>query len=197
MGCGADRGGGPIRVVCILLCILLPTFSAGAQDATWLSNPGSNDLNSGPNWSTGTVPTGTASFGASNTTALILSAANNTFSGWTFTAGASAYSISMPFGNVDFVGAGITINGGSVSILTSFPFNGVNFANGSTAGGAQITNDGFLNFLNASSAGTATITNNELQQFSGTSSADHATIVNQQGLSFNWCKHRCQRNNRQ
>jgi hypothetical protein len=62
---------------------LLSTLSVGAQDATWLSNPGSNDLDSGPNWSTGAVPTGTASFGASNTTALI-SSADNTFSGWIF-----------------------------------------------------------------------------------------------------------------
>ena len=64
---------------------------AMAQDATWLGSPGTADFNTGANWDSGTVPTGTAFFGASGTTALSLSA-DTTIGGWTFNAGASAYS---------------------------------------------------------------------------------------------------------
>lgn len=176
------------RVFCVLVGILLTTLSAGAQDATWLSNPGSNDLSVGSNWLTGTVPTGTASFGASNTTTLVSSGFGQTFGGWTFNAGASAYIISLTPGGGNlinqFVGAGIAIEGGSVSILNSSRFNVLDFANSSTAGAAQISNSGELNFLNSSSAGTSAITNNGQLQFSGSSTADHAIIVNNVGISF-------------
>jgi autotransporter-associated beta strand protein len=178
-----------LRIFCVLVGNLLTTLSAGAQDATWLSNPGSNGFNVGSNWSTGTVPTGTATFGVSNTTTLFSPSLGQTFGGWTFTAGASAYTITLnpnSFNVIDqFVGAGVVIDGGSVSILNPGVFNAFNFANSSTAGGAQITNSGFLQFLNSSSAGTAAITNNEILSYSGSSSANHATIVNNVGMSFN------------
>ncbi|HTB40674.1 MAG TPA: hypothetical protein VK777_26530, partial [Reyranella sp.] len=50
------------------LAVGLWAAAAQAQDATWLLNPGSGDFNTAANWSTNTVPAGTASFGASNTT---------------------------------------------------------------------------------------------------------------------------------
>src|SRR5258707_8648907 len=78
-------------VFCVTAGFLLTALSAAAQDATWLSNPGSNDLSVGSNWSTGTVPTGTASFGVSNPTTLFSSGFGQTFGGCTFNAGASAY----------------------------------------------------------------------------------------------------------
>jgi autotransporter-associated beta strand protein len=45
---------------------------AAAQNATWLQTPGTNGFFDGGNWSTGSVPTGTATFGVSNTTNLNL-----------------------------------------------------------------------------------------------------------------------------
>ena len=62
-----------------------------AQDATWLLNPASSDFDTGANWNPATVPTGTAFFGTSNTTALTFSAATTTVGGWTSNTGASAY----------------------------------------------------------------------------------------------------------
>jgi hypothetical protein len=43
-----------------------------AQNATWLASSCSGDFDTGGNWSTGTVPTGIASFGMSNKTSLTL-----------------------------------------------------------------------------------------------------------------------------
>ena len=179
-----------LRIFCIVTGILLSTFSAGAQDATWLSNPGSNDLDVAPNWSTGTVPTGTAFFGTSNTTALATSGSGQTFGGWTFNAGASSYTIALSPNGANqinqFVGAGIQVNGGSVSIVNPDQFHVLYFTNGSTAGAAQILNSGFIQFQNISSAGSANITNNLDLAFTGSSSAASATItiVQDSGVSF-------------
>ena len=54
-----------------------------------LANPGTANFNTGANWDSGTVPTGTAFFGASDTAALSLSG-GAAVGGWTFNAGASA-----------------------------------------------------------------------------------------------------------
>ena len=81
--------------------------AARAQDATWLLNPASGNFNTAANWNPATVPTGTAFFGTSNTTALTFSAPT-TVGGWTFNAGASAYT----FANnqaLQFNGAGISL----------------------------------------------------------------------------------------
>src|SRR3954463_4784319 len=65
-----------------------------AQDATWKANPPSNDFNSGANWSGGAQPTGTASFGSSNTTNLSLSA-DATLGTLNYKSGGSAYTIDI------------------------------------------------------------------------------------------------------
>ena len=73
--------------------VAVTAFAPGAvraQDATWLLNPASGNFNTAANWNPATVPTGTAFFGTSNTTALTFSAFT-TVGGWTFNAGASAY----------------------------------------------------------------------------------------------------------
>ena len=179
-----------LRLFCIIACFFLIALSARAQDATWLNNPGSNDLGVGSNWSTATVPTGTAFFGSSNTTTLITSGFGQTFGGWTIGVGASNYTITLSPSGVNlitqFVGAGIAINGGSVSIANPVFFNGLRFANNSTAGGAQIINSGFASFVNASSAGSSTITNNQEVTFDNFSTAGNSTIVNMphSGISF-------------
>jgi hypothetical protein len=94
---------------------------ARAQNATWNNlatvagpSPGTFDFNASANWNTSAVPTGTAFFNSSTTPNLSFSS-GTTIGGWTFNAGASAYT----FTNtqlIDFVGAGIVIDGGSASL---------------------------------------------------------------------------------
>ncbi|CAN7484158.1 autotransporter domain-containing protein [Bosea sp. LjRoot237] len=160
----------------------LPTTGpARAQDATWLVNPGSGDFFDANNWNPGSVPTGTASFGASNTTTLTLGTSGS-FGGWTFNAGASNYTFNVSGGTSQyFTGAGLTINGGSAAIVN----NGfLSFAGASTAGSATITNNGDLYFQNTSTAGSATINNNSVLQFFSTSTARNSTISNNNLLVF-------------
>lgn len=105
-----------------------------AQDATWLLNPGSGNFNAGANWTPATVPTGTAFFGLSNTTA-ILTTADASFDGLNFGVGASAYTITI--GNVlTITGAGVVNNSGQIQTLVNN--NTLNFTGTSTAGDAAI-----------------------------------------------------------
>jgi autotransporter-associated beta strand protein len=178
--------------------ILFSALAANAQDATWLAAPGTGDFNTAANWTPATVPTGTASFGASNTTNLTISAAT-TIGGWTFNAGASNYTFTNNGSLLTFTGAGIVINGGSANITSSFmDFQNsstagsatittsqvLEFDNSSTAGSATITNTGNVGFDNSSTAGNATITNNSYLVFQGTSTAGNATITNNDALVF-------------
>jgi autotransporter-associated beta strand protein len=154
-----------------LITVALP---AAAQDATWQLNPGSGDFNTATNWSPATVPTGTAFFGTSNTTALSFSSPTTNVGGWTFNAGASNYT----FTNVNVVklnGAGIVVNGGSATFVNG---NLLQFQNSSTAGNATITNNSNLIFANSSSAGNATITNNSILLISDTATGGTARFIN-------------------
>src|SRR5256886_6658323 len=85
---------------------------ARAQDAPWSTTPGSSDFNTAGNWTPATVPTGTAFFGASTITALTFnSGAVNSLGGFTFNAGAPAYSFTLaPASSLTFTGAGIVNN---------------------------------------------------------------------------------------
>jgi autotransporter-associated beta strand protein len=169
--------------------LLLAALPAAAQNATW-NNPatvagpaaGTFDFNANANWTNpATVPTGTAFFGTSSTTALSFSA-NTTIGGWTFNAGASNYTFTN--GQIlQFTGAGIVINGGSATITNN---NILRFFNTSTAGSATITNNFFLDFFTTSTAGSATITNHfaGTLNFNNTSTAGSATITNNGGLNF-------------
>jgi autotransporter-associated beta strand protein len=167
----------------VAVAALMPG-AARAQNATWLANPGSGDFNNATNWTPGAVPTGTAVFGASSNTDLSFSAGATTVDGWTFNAGASAYT----FTNgqlIDFTGAGIMINVGSANI-TNTNTGILEFSNGSTAGSASITNGLFLRFFDSSTAGNATITNINGMSFLDGSTAGNASIINNIGnLSFN------------
>ena len=121
---------------------------AMAQDATWLASPATGDYSTNANWSTGLVPSGTAFFDTSSITSLSFSPTITTVAGWTFNAGASAYSFTNPANlSLYFNGAGIAVNGGS----------------------ATFTNNGYLRFNNSSSVGGATITNNAYQYFNDSS----------------------------
>jgi autotransporter-associated beta strand protein len=182
------KGGRQCRALLLASSFLtlapLWTFTgpARAQDATWLANPGSGDFNTGSNWSTGTVPTGTAIFDASTTTALTFSA-NTPVGGWTFNAGASNYTFTIGYpAALQFAGAGIVVNGGSATIIAN---NTVSFNNASTAGSAAITNNSSVNFYDTSTAGNATITTNSgTLAFYFNSTAGNAVITNNSELWF-------------
>jgi autotransporter-associated beta strand protein len=139
-----------------LIAASLPTV---AQDATWLANPGSNLYNAFANWTPATVPTGTASFGASNTTSLSFED-DATVGGWTFNAGAVAYTFNNSH-HLLFDGAGIVINGGSVAIVNNSGGT-TTFSNASTAGNATITTNsgGGVFFTGTSNGGQAIFTTN-------------------------------------
>jgi outer membrane autotransporter protein len=171
----------PLRAVLLastalaLVSALPATGPAQAQDATWLANPGTADLNTGSNWDTGNVPTGTAFFDTSATTALTFSA-STAVGGWTFNAGASNYTFTISYpGTLQFVGAGIVVNGGSATIIAN---NILTFNNASTAGSAAITNTSSMLFYGSSTAASATITNNYALTFRDTATAGNAIITN-------------------
>jgi autotransporter-associated beta strand protein len=100
------------------------TLPAAAQNATWLANPGTNNYNTAANWNPAAVPTGTATFGNSNRTALSISA-NTTLNAWKFNIGAPAYSFNIGTGigltfNPGVSGGGIIIQGNSdVNIINN------------------------------------------------------------------------------
>jgi autotransporter-associated beta strand protein len=166
----------------LALAWMLPAAGpARAQNATWQTNPGSGDFYDPNNWSPASVPTGTATFGASSTTALTLGS-SGTFGGWTLNAGASNYTFDVAAStSQDFTGTGIAINGGSARILNS---GSVSFTNASTAGGASILNNNILQFIDTSTAGSADITNGYVLNFHDTSTAGSATINNSATMAF-------------
>jgi outer membrane autotransporter protein len=174
----------------------------GAQDATWLPRQGSTDFNAGANWSTNAVPTGIATFGASNTANLTFSG-SATLGGFSLTAFAPAYSFSINGDTLTFNGTGIVINGGSATFnlqagrdaavifagsstagTATLTGVGLNFENNSSAGNATLLNVSSLNFVNNSTAGNATITNRDTLQFQNASKAGSAAITNNTGGSI-------------
>src|SRR3954471_22389931 len=126
-----------------LTTLLLATVPpAAAADATW---QGTTDaFNTGTNWDTNTVPTGTAFFGASGTTTVNISRSG--LGGLTFNTGAATYVFNV-VGDFDLVGAGIVINGGGATFNNANGGNVFSFIGDSTAGTATIVNDGQMNFL--------------------------------------------------
>ncbi len=174
------RCGALLATTALVAATAFAPAPARAQDATWLLNPTSGDYNTATNWNPATVPTGTAFFGASNTTALTVSA--STVGGWTFNGGASAYTFANN-GFISFIGAGIAINGGSAAIVND---NSLSFNVNSAAGSATITNNDDLNFNDASTAGNSTITNTDFASidFVHNSTAGNATIINNGNIFF-------------
>ncbi len=169
-----------IRCFLLALALLAAPPASLAQDATWLTTPGSADFNTAANWSPATVPTGTAFFGSSNQVNLATSD-NTTLQGFTFNVGASAYTLTNDF-DLKFTGAGIVINGGSLTLINDWGMT--EFSGTSTAGSATIYNNSDLLFTGSSNAGTATIFNSCCLTFSGSSSAGSASITNAWNLEF-------------
>src|SRR6266536_2386850 len=73
-GCLARAVVRATAAAALLAGVVLGAASVQAQDATWLLTPGSDDFNTAANWSAAAVPTGTAFFDTSNSTALSFSA---------------------------------------------------------------------------------------------------------------------------
>ena len=165
-----------------VLSSLLFCAPAWAQDATWLAAPGSADFNTSANWTPATVPTGTAFFGTSSTTSLTFSNASTSLGGFTFNAGAPAYTFTTAVGQTLTFTSGGIVNGG----LANFTNNGLlNFFNTSTAGSAAITNDNQLSFNGTSTAGGSTIGNLGNLSFNNASTAASANLDNAANLTFN------------
>jgi hypothetical protein len=167
----------------VAISFLAALGTAHATDATWDTNPGSNDWNTNTNWTPQTVPTGTASFGSSNTTSITLINAAVLVGTIQFNAGAPTYSFNID-GTIVLTGTGI-INNSSNAPTFSAASGGLEFDNTSTAGNAVLitTGQGHMDFLNASTAGNATITNNNngFTRFLNTSIAGNATITTNNG----------------
>jgi outer membrane autotransporter protein len=159
---------------------------AWAQDATWKAAPVSNDFATGSNWSTGVVPTGTATFGASTTTTIGVGGLGIPPTGPTlgtlkFDAGAPAYIFN---GTLSLTGAGIVNNS---SNAPTFDAISLTFKNSAGAGDAKInTRSTFeattLAFVNSSNAGTATIANQGRTFFTNSASAANSNILNNGGM---------------
>jgi hypothetical protein len=121
-GKGYFKASGGLRTAlltssALALAWALPAAPAhAASDGTWLTSPGSNDYGTGSNWDGNFVPAGTASFGTSATTSLVISSAS--VGDWTFNAGASNYTFDVS-GPLNFTGAGIIVNGGSATIYNN------------------------------------------------------------------------------
>ena len=162
----------------------LSAVTAHAQDATWLPNPGSNNWNTGTNWSPGVVPTGTATFGQSNVTSIFFSPGLTTVGTLTFNANAPAYNFNLcACDEFRITGAGIVNNSSNAPVFNSDGL--ISFRNASTAGNAIINNfsGGEVEFRQTASAGIATINNDGgLIAFNTFATAGNATINNVDGL---------------
>src|SRR5580765_1248479 len=108
----------------IVLAVIVPIFfatgSAFAGSGTWLSSPANGNWNSASNWSSMTVPNGsaaTATFDSSSISDISISA-NTQVNGIVFNAGASAFIIAAtPTFTLTLSGVGITNNSGATQNL--------------------------------------------------------------------------------
>ena len=169
-------------VAALAVSVIFSAEAARAQDATWLASPGTAEWTTGSNWSTASVPTNTATFGASNTTHLTISNSTS-INEILFGAGAPFYLITIggaaPVLSIN--GAGIVNNSSSVPQFTVNANGEIDFNNSSTAGNALILSNGTIKFNNSSTAGNATILGNSSGRnfiyFNGNSTAGNAAIV--------------------
>lgn len=98
-------------VFVLLVGVCIGAVAAHAQNATWLLSPTSGDFDTAANWSSATtVPTGTATFGASNTTTITFSSPSTSIGTLQFNAGAPAYSFDLASQTLTITGTGIINN---------------------------------------------------------------------------------------
>jgi autotransporter-associated beta strand protein len=165
--------------VAVLSVLVFAPAAALGQSATWLAVPANGAFGNSANWSGGTVPTNTATFGASTITSI--TTGTRSIDVLQFNAGAPAYSITNS-GTLELAGGGIVNNSSNAPTITNNLFLFVE--NGSTTGNAVITNNGATTFTETSTAGTSTITTTggTTLSFTDNSSSASATIVSSGGL---------------
>ncbi len=163
MKCHKNRSVALLLATTALSSLFGIDSQAFGQDATWRLRPDSFNFNTGANWSTGTVPTGTATFGASKTTLKV-------FSPVLFSADTSLNTISLRLDAPIYVfwlrGRGLTLFGAGIQNASLFA--------------PVFANDGSLNFVGSSTAANATIANIFAGRtvFVDSSTAANATIAN-------------------
>jgi autotransporter-associated beta strand protein len=161
--------------------VLFSSGLARAQDATWKGPSG--NWNVGTNWSTASVPTGTATFATASPATVTFSNPTISIGEIQFGAGAGPFTFNIATGDLlEITGAGIANNSAAAQSFNTSIAGGIAFENSSTAGSATITNNiaGSTVFQNNSTAGNARITNNlsGLTDFQDSSSAGNAIITN-------------------
>lgn len=111
------------RLVSLLVAIafLAALGTARAQDATWDTSPASDDWNTNTNWTPQTVPTGTATFGSSNTTAITFSSSGTLIGEMLFNPGAPNYSFVVANGSFFADGIPIITGVGIVNKSSNHP----------------------------------------------------------------------------
>lgn len=149
--------------LCLRLALLMGTAlgctgQALALDASW-SGAVDGNFGTGGNWVGGTVPDGTASFGAAPVTSLGNVALGSSFGGFSFGGTTGPYSFSGVSGN--FTGAGIVNADPFVPTLEIGAGATLGFLNSASAGNAA---------LNATAAGSSLV-------FGGTSSGGTAAVT--------------------
>jgi autotransporter-associated beta strand protein len=174
-----------LPAVILLAPICFWPCAVWAQDATWDFNPQNGNFNVKNNWSTNSVPSGTATFGPSNTTTIRLPTSVS-IGGMTFTPDAPAYTFNSVNSNtLTFTGAGIVNNSPFAPTFNNNANNDVmSFLGGATAGNAIINNtnsSSTLSFGDSSSAGNATITNTGTITFGASATAANSTIITDSG----------------
>jgi autotransporter-associated beta strand protein len=165
-----------LRAVVLSVVVMVPA-GVVAQDSTWLASPPTNVFNTAANWTNG-VPTGVATFGASNTTSIAASG-GVTVGSLSFTTVAPAYTFTVTGGDMTVNGAGVTNSSSNAPTITNNAGQFVNFVNSASAGNAVINNgNSFLFFQNSSTAANATINNSGTTTFQNSSTAGNANITN-------------------
>lgn len=176
--------------IIVVLAIAGLALPASAQNATWLSSPATGDFNTGANWSPATVPTRIATFGTSSTTAISTSTSTSV-GGFTFNAGASAYTVTLG-SDLTFTGAGIVNNSGVTQTL-NVGAQTITFSNSSTAGSSfalGASGGGTVNFFDNSTAGSATINasgSGTTLNFDDSASAGNSTVTVTGGAFMCFC----------
>ena len=182
------------RGLLVLSLCLGPVVVRAQQDATWNFNPTApNNWGAGGNWTPAAVPTGTATFGASNGTSITFPLYPPPPSApCSSTPERQTYTFSLLDNSLTLNGLGIVNNSSHSPIFnvrTSADPNSaaLKFDNASTAGNATINanSGGHVQFFSSSSAGNATMNVNSagFVEFFNQSSAGNATFVTKAGGS--------------
>ncbi len=174
----------------LVVCICLTGGAAYAQNATW--NGSTTDWNTPTNWTPNTVPSGTATFSATGSTAVDNASGLVAIGAITFDATAQAYSFTLINNPFLVNGTGVANNSANTQAFevtdgTNLVFQNASSANSGTGAVAYTVDNGaFIFFNNTSNAGNAntTYTNNGIIEFEDSNSANGANFTNNTQIDF-------------